>query len=159
MEYLHEFTTQAQCDAYMNGEDYKEPFTAFVSETSGVSYNAQLRLDLTWDGESFYQGPNLQFAKDYYSTEFVEDVEWPYYAMNEYSGCPIYVNGVQIPEYYTEEGETYRNITYDEFTIRFWFSYIDPYSQEEARSDYEISPSYDKYEPEHNGLLKFIYMK
>lgn len=28
MEYLHKFTTQAQCDAYMNGEDYKEPFTA-----------------------------------------------------------------------------------------------------------------------------------
>lgn len=162
MEYLHKFATQAQCDAYMNGEDYKEPFTAFVSETSGVSYNAQLRLDLTWDGESFYQGPDLQFVKDYYSTDFVEDAELDFtgYTMNEYSGCPIYVNGVQIPEYCTYNGETYTT-TYDEFGIKFWLIYTDPDTQEEEIADYVISPWYDSSEPEaeDNGKLEFVYMK
>lgn len=105
----------------------------------------------------------MQFAKTYYSTDFVEDAELEFtgYTMNEYSGCPIYVNGVQIPEYYTEEGETYRNITYDEFTIRFNFSYIDPESQIEERYNYEISPWYDSSEPEaeDNGKLEFVYYK
>jgi hypothetical protein len=39
MEYLHKFSTQAQCDAYVDGEEYKEPFTALITSTSGVNYN------------------------------------------------------------------------------------------------------------------------
>ena len=39
MEYLHEFATQAQCSAYMDSEDYKEPFVGLVNENDGVHYN------------------------------------------------------------------------------------------------------------------------
>lgn len=39
MEYLHKFETQAQCDAYVNSENYKEPFTAYIEENGGISYN------------------------------------------------------------------------------------------------------------------------
>ena len=39
MKHLKKFQTQSQCETYMNGSNYVEPFVGFVAETREISYN------------------------------------------------------------------------------------------------------------------------
>ena len=118
MEYLHEFTTQALCDAYMDSENYKEPFIAFVEATSGVNYNKKIlnAVNMFYDEETFM----VSFDKNYAPTDiyqnmnnyryfvdgqetYIESVKYSYCLYNENTGDYDWYENVErenIPENY-----------------------------------------------------------
>ena len=74
MKYLKRFQTQAQCEAYMNGSNYVEPFVGLVAETHEISYNKvvppPLTFNITSPGTIVWTVPYASRAKTIsYSTD------------------------------------------------------------------------------------------
>jgi hypothetical protein len=125
MKYLHKFETQAQCEAYMNGSDYEEPFVGLVAATSEILYNKvvpqPLTFNITSPGTIKWTTSNTLLTKTIsYSTD--NGVTWTDITSNTGSSAPTININAGDKVMFKGDNATYATESYSFGTVYNSFS-------------------------------------
>ena len=91
MKHMRKFQTQLECEAYINSEQYVEPFVGLVAETREISYNKiappSLTFNITSPGTIVWKTSSTAFTKTIsYSTD--SGATWTDITSNTGSSAP-----------------------------------------------------------------------